>query len=468
MLRRLALLALAACASLCAPTAALAEDSGPTPLNFTISPQNPKVGETVTFTVVPATPQDPAITWTYTWDTNGDGTFGVGDTDTSKAQVYDTAGEKSVTLRADNGTDPPTVVTRNFTVEPPPPPPPPANEPPVAKFTVSNTRPQVGETINVTSESEDPEGLPLTYLWSVNGGDAQIANPSGSSTTITFATPGVWRVSLLVTDSANQTDRAGRPITVSIVPPPPNVPPNTPSFTFSPGRPKAGDTVTFSGSATDPDGRIESIDWDFDSDGIYDASGATAQRTFQRAGAHTVTVKATDNRGDFKTSFQTIFISDPGSTTGSPPSTGSNPGNSGSPPTANPGGQGQAGPRVRLLNPFPRIRLSGTVLGSITTIRRLSITAPRGATVRVRCRGRGCPRSLASSVARDSRRALRVRRFERRLRAGAKLEIYVTRKGRIGSYTRFTIRRSAAPKRYEACVRSYPNKPIRCPDPGES
>jgi hypothetical protein len=107
------------------------------------------------------------------------------------------------------------------------------------------------------------------------------------------------------------------------------------------------------------------------------------------------------------------------------------------------------------------------VLGSVTTIRRLSVTAPRGATVRVRCRGRGCPRSLASSVARDSRRALRVRRFERRLRAGAKLEVYVTRKNRIGSYTRFTIRRGAAPRRFEGCVRSYPHKPVKCPDPGD-
>jgi PKD domain-containing protein len=469
MRRRLALLAMLAFTGALAPSAALAADSGPTPLDFTYSPQNPKVGETVTYSVVEAQPADPAVNWTYTWDVNGDGVAGSGDTATTKDWVYDNATTYKVTLFATDGTTT-TKVEKNVTVDPPPPPPPPANQPPTASFKVSNTKPQVGQSITVTSTSTDPEGLPLTYLWSADGGDALIASTSSGSTTITFGTAGMWHVTLEVTDSAMQKALRRRTIVVSNAPPLPNVPPNTPSFTFSPGNPKAGDTVTLTGSATDPDGRIESIDWDFNSDGIYDATGATVQRTFQRPGDYTVTVKATDNRGDSKSSFQTIFISDPGSTTGSPPSTGSNPGtsNSGSPPTATtPGGQGQARQMARLLNPFPRIRLSGTVIGSITTIRLLTVKAPKGATVRVRCRGSGCPRSLASSVARDSSRAMRVPRFERRLRAGAKLEIYVTRKNRIGSYTRFTIRRGAAPRRYEGCVRSYPHKPVKCPDPGD-
>jgi PKD repeat protein len=461
MLRRLARLAVVACAALCAPAAALAEESGPTPLAFTVAPDPATVGKEVTFTVVPATPADPNVAWTYTWDTDGDPSTPPGQPGTSATRVYETAGTYKVTLYADDGSgNPPAEVSRNVTVQDPPPQPPPTT----ASFTIRPRQPQVGQEITLTSTST---GTGLTYLWSANGGDAYIANPSDASTIVAFGKPGTWYVTLEITDANGQKARKRRAITVSALPPPPKAPPNVPTFTYSPGTPKAGESVFFKASATDPDGStIESIDWDFNSDGVYDASGVTVQRTFPNAGDYIVTVRA-NNDGGSRTSFQTIFISDPGSTTGSPPSTGSNPGNSGSPPTANPGGQGQADRTVRLLNPFPRVRLSGTVLGSVTTVRRLSITAPRGATVRVRCRGRGCPRTLASSVARDSRRALRVRRFERRLRAGARLEIYVTRKNRIGSYTRFTIRRGAAPRRFEACVRSYPHKPVKCPDPGD-
>ena len=166
--------------------------------------------------------------------------------------------------------------------------------------------------------------------------------------------------------------------------------------------------------------------------------------------------------GGRRTSFQTIFVS-------SPPAAGEILGtsNSGSPPTASTPSSGQGQPRpttARLLSPFPIVRLRGSVVGSTARINLLSIQgAPRGAKVRVRCRGGGCPRKLVTSTARSSRTTMRLRSFERRLRAGAKLEIYITQSGRLGKYTRFEIRRNAAPRRVDRCVRSFPGKPFTCP-----
>ena len=47
---------------------------------------------------------------------------------------------------------------------------------------------------------------------------------------------------------------------------------------------------------------------------------------------------------------------------------------------------------------------------------------------------------------------MRIRAFERSLRSGTRLVIYVMQKGRIGKYTRFTIRAGKSPARKDLCV----------------
>ena len=57
-----------------------------------------------------------------------------------------------------------------------------------------------------------------------------------------------------------------------------------------------------------------------------------------------------------------------------------------------PAGQvGTSGNALRLLSPFPVVRITGRVTGKGTRIRRLTVVAPLGARVKVRCHGRGCP-----------------------------------------------------------------------------
>ena len=113
------------------------------------------------------------------------------------------------------------------------------------------------------------------------------------------------------------------------------------------------------------------------------------------------------------------------------------------------------------MSPFPVVRIAGKVLPRATLIRVLSVRAPRAALVRVRCHGRGCP--LRAVRRRSSGRQLRFRQFQRRLRAGIRLEIFVRRPGTIGKYTRFRIRAGDPPKRIDRCLFPATQRPKRCP-----
>ena len=122
------------------------------------------------------------------------------------------------------------------------------------------------------------------------------------------------------------------------------------------------------------------------------------------------------------------------------------------------------GPQLRLLNPFPIVRIAGRIGRSGTRFRVLSVNAPQGATVTVRCKGRGCP-FKASSRSATAARQVRIRKLERRLlRAGATIRIFVTKPGSIGKYTSIRIRGGKPPRRSDRCLMPDSNtKPVKCP-----
>jgi hypothetical protein len=91
----------------------------------------------------------------------------------------------------------------------------------------------------------------------------------------------------------------------------------------------------------------------------------------------------------------------------------------------------------------------------------LSIQAPRGALTRVRCKGNGCPKVTRRKRSKGKR--VRFKSFERSIAAGAKLEIFIVAKGRIGKYTSFKMLRGKPPIRTDACVMPGKKKPRPCP-----
>ena len=120
-----------------------------------------------------------------------------------------------------------------------------------------------------------------------------------------------------------------------------------------------------------------------------------------------------------------------------------------------------------LLAPFPVVRVAGVAYAGGVRVRVLSVQqAPAGALVRVRCRGHGCPAHGArkTTVAGPHGvQALVFRSFERFLRAGAVIEVFVTKPGTLGKYTRLRVRRGRLPERVDLCLDAAGVKPIACP-----
>ena len=101
---------------------------------------------------------------------------------------------------------------------------------------------------------------------------------------------------------------------------------------------------------------------------------------------------------------------------------------------------------TRRLLPFPVVRVMGYRRSHGARVVLWSVTAPRGATVDVRCSGPRCP------LRRRSFKPGRIRPLERYLPAGVAITIRVTQRGFIGKYTRIVIRSRKAPTRQDACL----------------
>jgi hypothetical protein len=104
--------------------------------------------------------------------------------------------------------------------------------------------------------------------------------------------------------------------------------------------------------------------------------------------------------------------------------------------------------RRPLLRPFPVVRIRGYITETGSVIQLLEIRRAHGARVRVVCRGATCPRRVMRRRGSGPVRAMRG--F---LRAGTVIEVFVTRKGRLGKYARVVIRKGTAPpQRTDGCA----------------
>ena len=115
--------------------------------------------------------------------------------------------------------------------------------------------------------------------------------------------------------------------------------------------------------------------------------------------------------------------------------------------------------KPKMMRPAPLIRIRGRTTPGGARITLLTVSAPRGARISLRCRGRSCP---VKKWARATK-VTRLLRFERVLAAGTKLTIRVTKRGRIGKYTQIVIRDGRAPWRRDRCVDPGSSRPRRCP-----
>jgi hypothetical protein len=115
--------------------------------------------------------------------------------------------------------------------------------------------------------------------------------------------------------------------------------------------------------------------------------------------------------------------------------------------------------------PFPLVNMVAAISDRGTEIHALVVRAPRGARIRIRCHGRGCPfRKLSRIASPRASRLVHIRRFEGHLlRPATVVQIWVTKPGKVGKYTRFVIRKGRPPKRVDRCLMPGSRRPVRCP-----
>jgi hypothetical protein len=252
-------------------------------------------------------------------------------------------------------------------------------------------------------------------------------------------------------------------------------------FTISPTAPTTRTVVTLTSTSTDEDNDITRLSWDLNGNGEFEREGSPEERgtitaRFRRPGVFTITLQVRDATDGSDSVSKTITVLAPNPVTEPPPP---EPDPDPAPPATNTAAQSPtvivspaarvAGSvsrsiaPVRLLAPFPVVRIQGKVIRNGAAIRRFTVKAPAGARVRVTCRGRSCPKR--ATLVKRARKAtiLRFSGVERRLRVGTVIEVYVNRKSRMGKYTRIVIKRNAAPARQDMCVLSMRRSPSSCP-----
>jgi PKD repeat protein len=295
--------------------------------------------------------------------------------------------------------------------------------PPEPLFTYSPAAPRTNEVVTFTSTATgviEPQG------WDLDG-DGACDDASGPTAQRSWPLAGSYWVRLCVTDGARYwTDTAS--VVVSNRPP-------IAAFTYAPSAPMAGDQVVLTSISADPDGPITSQSWELDGDTAFDdGSGPTAEVSFPAAGLYPVSLRITDQDGAATVATANVTVRE-------------------RPPEP--------------ISPFPLVSMLAVVGQQGTTIRELVVKAPVGARVRVRCRGRGCPfRSFVKKADVHARasRIIRIHRFRGHLlRPGTVIEIHVTKRGEVGKYTRFVIRKGRPPKRVDRCLAPGSKRPVRCP-----
>jgi hypothetical protein len=300
--------------------------------------------------------------------------------------------------------------------------------PPVADFAVSPDPPNQGSpaTYEVILQGA---GVDSTVEWDFDGDG--VYEKSGPSVQHTHEAAGDTDVTMRATDEGESTV-VPKTLTVNAKP--------LVTFGFSPRIPQPGQPTLFAADATDPEGDpLTAYSWDFGDGSTAAGSGPT--HAFSTPGIRTVTLTVTDSDGAVGTAAVAIEVREPG----------------GAPLLAV-----TPDPKPSFLTPFPVVRLAGQVLPRVTLVRVLSVRGPRDAFARVRCRGRDCP---ATSVRKRIRKTgpVRFHVFERSLRVGTRLAVFVRRGDEIGKYTRFVVRAGKGPLRTDRCLLPGRRGPVRCP-----
>ena len=164
-----------------------------------------------------------------------------------------------------------------------------------------------------TWELTPPTGN-ISWTWDEARGDGMVLGPLGPEFELTLFpqfTSGITQVEFL-SGSGGTDEILLNLIDPVIVAGTPNQPPEV-AFSISPAEPHINEPITFDATGSfDPDGTIETYEWDFDGDGLFDqaTTDPVVSYTFGTAGLKTVTLRATDDEGAIARTSLTIDVSE--------------------------------------------------------------------------------------------------------------------------------------------------------------
>ncbi|MEM2971066.1 MAG: PKD domain-containing protein [Candidatus Bathyarchaeia archaeon] len=256
--------------------------------SFVFNPQNPEVGQIVTFDASASYDSDGYIV-NYTWNF-GDGTPVVTENDPITTHAYADYGNFTVKLTVVDNSSLTGEITSVIHV----------CQRPTASFTFSPQEPLVDETVVFDASASTPDGgTIISYTWDF--GDGNVTTVSEPVITHAYAYYGTYTVTLNVTDSEGKWDTDSQTITVEKAP--------VADFCWAPLYPQRGETVTFDASASTPNGgTIVSYTWDFGDGNITTVSQPTITHVYSATGDYLVTLNVTDSEGRWDTESKIISV----------------------------------------------------------------------------------------------------------------------------------------------------------------
>jgi PKD repeat protein len=419
--------------------------AAPTP-SFTVNPTSAYAGCPVTLTSTSTASTGQIVDNLTLWNIDGVEESGPSMTHTfASAATY----EGTLQVTDEDPLDPTATLPLSIVVNP--------AAPPIAEFAVPQSQPvpNAPTTFTASPLSADP-GCTITRIeWAFDSGPFV---QGGETVTHPFTEAGMHTVRLRVQDS-----RTPRLATVASHDVYVNTPPFA-GFNVFPGSPLVGENVNLNSTSSDVEGEPLQ-QWDLNGNGVYgeteDASGRFVTGKFTDAGTHTVSLLVTDSQGATATARKDIVVR-PSPMLQPIPNQPSQPSSNNPPSKGNPAPATTQQPFLRLLTPFPVVRLQGAVVQRGTRVRRLTVRAPKGSRVFVYCRGKRCPAKRLTKLA--NRGTLRFRALERVLPVGSLVQVFVRRGDQIGKYTSFLMRRKKVPKRIDGCVLPSSPRAVTCPE----
>ncbi|MBK8494111.1 MAG: T9SS type A sorting domain-containing protein [Chitinophagaceae bacterium] len=238
------------------------------------------------------------------------------------------------------------------------------NTPPSANAGPNQTITLPTNTVILSGSGIDPDGFITAYLWTKVAGPAAgtITNPNSAATSVTGLVQGVYQFELRVTDNNNAFGRDTVQITVNAAS---NIPPTAnagPDQTIT----LPTNTVSLSGTGTDPDGNITAWLWTKVSGPaagtITNPNSAATTVTGMVQGVYRFELRVTDNNNAFGRDTVQITVNAA----------------SNIPPTAN------AGADQTIILPTNTVSLSGTGIdpdGFITAYLWTKVSGPANGTI---------------------------------------------------------------------------------------